>query len=150
MPGNNTTACGGRPANWSTLRSISQLTAAIIIGSINTLCMFAFVAAPLVLWLAWRYPYLVIPPAIAYYFLRWAIFCCVGVECWIGRCSSVACDISRSRCGPLLPAMAIVYIGELSCIVFTSQLVAPVVLSSVVLISISAILSQQCKTRSYE
>lgn len=54
------------------LKSSLQLLAALVTGAFNSLAFLLFLAPPITLWLAWKHPYIVLPPAVAYYFLRYA------------------------------------------------------------------------------
>lgn len=52
------------------LQSYLQLLAALLTGAFNSLACLLLLAPPITLWLAWKHPYIVLPPAVAYYFLR--------------------------------------------------------------------------------
>lgn len=57
------------------LRSSLQLLAALMAGAFNSLACLFFLTPPITLWLAWKHPYIVLPPAVAYYFLRYCVAC---------------------------------------------------------------------------
>lgn len=54
------------------LQSSLQLLAALVTGAFNSLAFLLFLAPPITLCLVWKHPYIVLPPAVAYYFLRYA------------------------------------------------------------------------------
>lgn len=50
---------------------MSQLAAALATGAFNMIGFLIFPSTPSVLlWLIWFYPYIILPPVIAIYFLR--------------------------------------------------------------------------------
>lgn len=60
-----------RKSGQSLVRSMSQLAAALVTGAFNTFAILIFPSTPpVLLWLIWLYPYFVLPPMIAIYFLR--------------------------------------------------------------------------------
>lgn len=50
--------------------SVSQFFVAVAIGLVNGMLFVAFIMPFAAAWLAWKQPYLVLPAAVAYYFLR--------------------------------------------------------------------------------
>lgn len=56
------------------LQSAARLAAAVTLGAFNSIVLFLFIAPPLALWLIWKYPYIVIPSGVTYYFLRYVSF----------------------------------------------------------------------------
>lgn len=77
------TSCNNVKSN-SPLRSVSHLFAAVAIGLVNGMLFVAFIMPFAGAWLAWKQPYVVLPAAVAYYFLRWvgtlAVHCVLQTE----------------------------------------------------------------------
>lgn len=63
---------GGKPKDktHTFLQTSLQLLAALGTGAFNSLAFVLFLVPPITLWLARKHPYIVLPPAVAYYFLR--------------------------------------------------------------------------------
>lgn len=55
-------------------QSITQFSAACALGMFNCFALVVLVVMPpAILYLAWLFPYAVVPPAVAYYFLRYSM-----------------------------------------------------------------------------
>lgn len=64
----------GRATATSVGQSITQFFGACALGMFNCFALVVLVVMPpAMLCLAWQFPYAVVPPAVAYYFLRYSM-----------------------------------------------------------------------------
>lgn len=87
------------------LQSYLQLLAALLTGAFNSLACLLLLAPPITLWLAWKHPYIVLPPAIAYYFLRYACLMYSNKQvafniCLVSPCPACCCHCTTGLYTP--------------------------------------------------